>query len=60
MIVYVDDILVAAKPVASIEKFKKDFLSCFDARDMGDTYYVLGMEIQIKACREGVCSTPWY
>ena len=36
MIVYVDDILVAAKTVALIEKFKKDFLSRFDARDIGD------------------------
>ena len=46
--------------IASIEKFKKDFLCRFDACGMGDAYYTLGMEIQSKAGREGVCSPPWY
>ncbi len=45
MIVYVDDILVAARSAASIDNFKTAFMNCFDAREMGDANYFLGMEI---------------
>ena len=45
MIVYVDDILVAAKSQTHIEQFKDTFLNCFDAHVMGDATYFLGMEI---------------
>ena len=46
MLVYVDDILVAARTHKMIDElFKDDFLKRFEARDMGDASYFLGMEI---------------
>jgi transposase InsO family protein len=45
MLVYVDDILVAAKSPDEIDQFKKKFLDRFEARDLGDASFFLGMEI---------------
>lgn len=46
MLVYVDDILIAGRSEESSDKFKEQFKQIFQARDMGDAHYFLGMEIK--------------
>lgn len=46
VLVYVDDILVAAEDVAAMRSVKEQLMSIFDVRDMGESAYFLGMEIE--------------
>jgi hypothetical protein len=45
VLVYVDDILIAAKEKAQIEKIKKGLMAKFDSRDLGEAKLFLGMVI---------------
>jgi hypothetical protein len=45
MLVYVDDILVAAKSPDEIDQFKKKFLDRFEARDLGDASSSWGLRL---------------
>ncbi len=46
MIVYVDDLLVAGRTEAEVKAIKKQIKEIFDARDLGEAKYFLGMEIE--------------
>lgn len=48
MLVYVDDVLIASRQLRSVEQVKSKLMGAFDARDMGDASYFLGMDI----CRD--------
>ena len=59
LLVYVDDILIAAKTLSSVTKVKKQLMEAFDARDLGEAKFFLGMTIErdrskrtIKLCQE--------
>jgi len=45
LIVWVDDILIAASGVERVEKVKKQLAAKFDVRDLGEAAYFLGMEV---------------
>ena len=45
ILVYVDDILIAAKDLAVVSSVKAKIMSAFDARDMGEASLFLGMTI---------------
>jgi hypothetical protein len=45
VLVYVDDLLVAGKLLGAVEAVKASLMSAFDARDLGDAAYFIGMEI---------------
>ena len=45
MLLYVDDILIASKNRAEIERLKKQLASEFEMKDLGDAQKILGMEI---------------
>jgi hypothetical protein len=49
ILVYVDDILVAARTANEVDFFVSKFLKKFDARELGDATYFLGLEIQRDA-----------
>ena len=44
--VYVDDILIAGKEMATVESVKKSLMSVFEARDLGEAKYFIGLEIE--------------
>ena len=43
ILVYVDDILVAAKDVAAVASIKERLTTTFNVRDLGEAQYLLGM-----------------
>lgn len=45
VLVYVDDILIAAKDMAAIINVKERLTSAFDVRDLGEAKYFLGMSL---------------
>ncbi len=45
LIVWVDDILIAANGVERVEKVKKHLAAKFNVRDLGEAAYFLGMEV---------------
>ena len=45
LLTYVDDILIATKDLAMVEKIKGFLTSAFDARDLGAAHYYLGITI---------------
>jgi len=46
LLVYVDDILIAAKDIKLVETTKAALLTSFEARDMGDAHIFVGYEIE--------------
>lgn len=50
--VYVDDIIIAAKNEAAINKVKESFSAHFGIKDMGPLHYFLG--VQVNGTQEGV------
>ncbi len=46
LLVYVDDILIAAKDIKLVEETKTALLTSFEARDMGDAHIFVGYEIE--------------
>lgn len=46
VLVYVDDLLIAAKSVDNVSCVKRMLCTAFDARDLGEARYFIGMEIQ--------------
>jgi hypothetical protein len=46
VLVYVDDLLVAGKNLSDVNRVKQMLMETFDARDLGDAKYFLGMEIE--------------
>jgi ribonuclease HI len=54
ILVYVDDILVAAKNLSEVEHFIRTFLTKFEARDLGDASFFLGMEITRDLTQETI------
>jgi Reverse transcriptase (RNA-dependent DNA polymerase)/Integrase core domain/GAG-pre-integrase domain len=46
VLVYVDDMLIAAKDTADVSSVKEMLMSIFEARDLGDAKLFLGMEIE--------------
>jgi len=46
ILVYVDDILIAAKSKDSVKTVKTILMTAFDSRDLGDASYFLGWEIK--------------
>jgi Reverse transcriptase (RNA-dependent DNA polymerase)/gag-polypeptide of LTR copia-type/Integrase core domain/GAG-pre-integrase domain len=46
VLVYVDDMLVAGKQLSDVEHVKQMLLDIFDARDLSEATYFLGMEIE--------------
>jgi Reverse transcriptase (RNA-dependent DNA polymerase) len=46
VLVYVDDLLVAGKNFSDVNNVKQMLMSVFDARDLGNAQYFLGMEIE--------------
>ena len=59
LLIYVDDILIIADNTTAVQETKKVLLSAFDARDMGEAEFFLGMTIErnrtnrtIKLCQE--------
>ena len=51
LLVYVDDLLVAAKELTSVEWAKCKIKDIFDARDMGEAEVYLGMLIKPRSCQ---------
>jgi histone deacetylase 1/2 len=45
ILVYVDDILIASKSIELVHTIKAKLMSSFDARDMGEASFFLGMSI---------------
>lgn len=45
-LVYVDDILVAARSAAEMDGVKQRLMEAFDVRDLGESSFFLGMEIE--------------
>jgi hypothetical protein len=45
VLVYVDDQLIAGKQLSDVEQVKQLLMSAFDARDLGEAKYFIGMEI---------------
>ena len=45
ILVYVDDILIAAKDIAAVNNVKERLTSIFDVRDLGEAKYFLGMSL---------------
>ena len=54
MLIYVDDMLIAAKKLAEVEGVKKALLSSFDARDLGEASLFLGMTIERDRSRKSI------
>jgi len=46
ILVYVDDILIAACDIEMVNDIKKTLMATFDARDLGEAAYFLGWEIR--------------
>ena len=46
LLLYVDDMLIASKSRATIDKLKKDLFFEFEMKDLGEAKKVLGMEIE--------------
>jgi hypothetical protein len=46
MIIWVDDILMASKSMAAINAVKKSLMTTFDARDLGDAKFFVGLSIE--------------
>jgi hypothetical protein len=44
-LVYVDDLLIAAKPLSAVEKVKSLVSAVFDAWDLGEARYFVGFGI---------------
>jgi Reverse transcriptase (RNA-dependent DNA polymerase)/gag-polypeptide of LTR copia-type/Integrase core domain/GAG-pre-integrase domain len=45
VLVYVDDLLIAGKLISDVQHVKDMLMSAFDARDLGEAKYFIGMEI---------------
>ena len=45
LILYVDDIFLATNDIGLLNKTKKFLSNNFEMKDMGETYYVIGIEI---------------
>jgi NifU-like protein involved in Fe-S cluster formation len=52
----VDDILVIAKTLKEVTDTKTALLNTFDARDMGDAKYFLGMTIERDRVNSQLCA----
>jgi len=46
LLVYVDDLLIAAPDAATVDAVKKTLLAAFDARDLGKAEFFLGMRLE--------------
>jgi hypothetical protein len=44
--IYVDDILIAGKEMATVDSVKKSLMSVFEARDLGEAKFFIGLEIE--------------
>jgi hypothetical protein len=53
LILYVDDILLASSDVSLVSKTKRFLSSNFDMKDLGETSFILGIEIH-RNRRNGV------
>ncbi len=51
LLVYVNDILIAAKTTDNVNTVKVTLVTTFDARDFGDASYFLGWEIKRDRAR---------
>jgi hypothetical protein len=54
VLVYVDDLLIASKHLSDVDHVKQCIMSAFQARDLGNASYFLGMDI----LRDHTNSTP--
>jgi hypothetical protein len=57
MLVYVDDLLLAASSLGKVQEIKGAVMSRFDARDLGEAKTFLGFEItsQCRAWGNSIC-----
>ena len=46
ILVYVDDILIAANDIKTVKEIMGEIMASFDARDLGEAAYFLGWEVQ--------------
>ena len=58
LLLYVDDMLIAAKSVVEVNKLKVLLSREFDMKDLGTGKKILGMEIR-KRCQEIVAISSW-
>ena len=46
LFLYVDDIIIAGNDLEFVQTIKKGLSSTFEMKDMGETFYILGVKIQ--------------